>query len=208
MRMRKKKNREERFATCSEYVISSREDLEQYADRLPCELEIGCGKGGFICQMARLHPEKFFIAVELSTDALITALEYAKEQEIPNLRFMNLNANMLPEVFRKGEVSQIFLNFSDPWPKARHAKRRLTYRSFLEKYREMLPEDGKIIFKTDNRPLFDFSLEEFDAVGMRKTDITYDLHNSEYNEGNVMTEYEKNFSGKGFPINRVVVWMK
>ena len=138
MRMRKKKNREERFATCSEYVISSREDLEQYADRLPCELEIGCGKGGFICQMARLHPEKFFIAVELSTDALITALEYAKEQEIPNLRFMNLNANMLPEVFRKGEVSQIYLNFSDPWPKARHAKRRLTYRSFLEKYREIV----------------------------------------------------------------------
>lgn len=207
MRMRKKKNGEARFAACSDYVISSREELDQYSDRLPCELEIGCGKGGFICRMATLHPDRFFIAVELSTDALITALEYAKEQEIPNVRFINANANILPELFHKGEVSKIYLNFSDPWPKARHAKRRLTYRTFLEKYRAMLPDDGKLVFKTDNRGLFDFSLEEFEAIGMPVTEVTYDLHHSEYNADNVMTEYEKNFSEKGFPIHRVVVLM-
>ena len=207
MRMRKKKNGEARFDACSEYVIANREELERYTDRLPCELEIGCGKGGFIIQMAQLHPDTFFIAVELSTDALITALENTKEIGIPNLRFMNINANLLPEIFKKGEVSRIYLNFSDPWPKARHAKRRLTYRTFLEKYRAMLPDDGVIVFKTDNRGLFDFSLEEFEAVGMPVTELTYDLHNSEYNEGNVVTEYEKNFSAKGFTINRVVVYM-
>ena len=207
MRMRKKKNGEARFQACSDYVIANREELNAYLDKLPCELEIGCGKGGFICQMARLNPETFFIAVELSTDALIAALEYAKAQEIPNVRFINTNANLLPELFNKGEVSKIYLNFSDPWPKARHAKRRLTYRTFLEKYREILPDDGTLVFKTDNRGLFDFSLEEFEAVGMKATDVTYDLHNSEYNEGNVMTEYEKNFSAKGFTINRTVVFM-
>lgn len=207
MRMRKKKNGEARFDACSEYVIANREELERYTDRLPCELEIGCGKGGFIIQMAQLHPDTFFIAVELSTDALITALENTKEIGIPNLRFMNINANLLPEIFKKGEVSRIYLNFSDPWPKARHAKRRLTYRTFLEKYRAMLPDDGVIVFKTDNRGLFDFSLEEFEAVGMPVTELTYDLHNSEYNEGNVVTEYEKNFSAKGFTINRAVIHM-
>lgn len=207
MRMRKKKNGEARFAACSEYVITNREDLEGYLDRLPCELEIGCGKGGFIIKMAELHPDTFFIAVELNTDALITALENAQKIGIPNLRFINVNANMLPELFRKGEVGKIYLNFSDPWPKARHAKRRLTHRTFLEKYRAMLPDDGQIVFKTDNRGLFDFSLEEFEAVGMRVTELTYDLHNSEYNRDNVMTEYEKNFSEKGFTINRAVVHM-
>ena len=207
MRMRKKKNGEARFDACSEYVIANREELERYTDRLPCELEIGCGKGGFIIQMAQLHPDTFFIAVELSTDALITALENTKEIGIPNLRFMNINANLLPEIFKKGEVSRIYLNFSDPWPKARHAKRRLTYRTFLEKYRAMLPDDGVIVFKTDNRGLVDFSLEEFEAVGMPVTELTYDLHNSEYNEGNVVTEYEKNFSAKGFTINRAVIHM-
>ncbi len=208
MRMRKKKNGEARFEACSELVIKSREELSEYRHKLPCELEIGCGKGGFICKMAENNPDKFYIAVELITDALITALEYAKSQGIQNIRFINTNAVMLPEIFDKGDISVIYLNFSDPWPKARHSKRRLTYRSFLEKYRSILSDDGKIIFKTDNRALFDFSLEEFAAVGMRATDITYDLHNSEYNEGNIMTEYEKTFSEKGFSINRAVVYMQ
>ncbi len=206
MRMRKKKNGEARFAACSEYVIASREELEGYLDRFPCELEIGCGKGGFIIQMAERHPEKFFIAVEVITDALITALENASKKGIPNLRFINSNARLLPELFQKGEVATLYLNFSDPWPKARHAKRRLTHRDFLAIYRSVLSEEGKIIFKTDNRPLFDFSLEEFSEAGMRITDVTYDLHNSPYNADNVMTEYEKNFSEKGFPIHRAVVF--
>lgn len=206
MRMRKKKNGEARFAACSEYVIASREELEGYLDRFPCELEIGCGKGGFIIQMAERHPEKFFIAVEVITDALITALENASKKGLTNLRFINSNARLLPELFQKGEVATLYLNFSDPWPKARHAKRRLTHRDFLAIYRSILPEEGKIIFKTDNRPLFDFSLEEFAETGMKITDVTYDLHNSPYNADNVMTEYEKNFSEKGFPIHRAVVF--
>lgn len=206
MRMRKKKNGEARFAACSDYVVTGREDIVRLGV-FPCELEIGCGKGGFIAKMAELHPQTNFIALEKITDALITALENAREREIPNLRFINANAERVPEFFQKGEVSTIYLNFSDPWPKARHAKRRLTYRTFLEKYKAVLAENGRIILKTDNRPLFDFSLEEFALCGMRVTEVTYDLHRSPYNEGNVMTEYEKNFSEKGFPIHRAVVLM-
>lgn len=207
MRMRKKKNQDERVNACQNYMISTREELLQYQDRLPCALEIGCGKGGFICQMAMRNPDKFYIALEVSTGALITAMERCIAEKIENIRFINANAVTITELFEKGEVSKIYLNFSDPWPKARHTKRRLTYRSFLELYRTILPEDGVLEFKTDNRPLFDFSLEEFAFCNMKVTDITYDLHNSIYNENNIMTEYERNFSEKGFTINRAVVYM-
>lgn len=207
MRMRKKKNQDERVNACRAFMIETREDFLTYRDKFPCELEIGCGKGGFICQMAKRNPDKFYIALEVSTGALITAMERCIAEEIENIRFININAVRIAELFEKGEISKIYLNFSDPWPKARHAKRRLTYRSFLELYRTILPEDGTIEFKTDNRPLFDFSLEEFAFCNMKMTDVCYDLHNSSYNENNIMTEYEKNFSEKGFTINRVVVYM-
>lgn len=207
MRMRKKKNQEERVHACEAFMIHGREELLQYKDRFPCELEIGCGKGGFICQLAERHPDRFFIALEVSTGALITAMERCIASGIENIRFINANAVILAELFQKGDVSKIYLNFSDPWPKARHAKRRLTYRSFLELYRSILPEDGILEFKTDNRALFDFSLEEFAFCKMKTTDVTYDLHNSAYNKDNIVTEYEKNFSEKGFTINRVVVRM-
>jgi len=207
MRMRKKKNQDERVDACKEFMIHSREDLLQYQNRFPCELEIGCGKGGFICQMAQRNPDTFYIALEVSTGALITAMERCIAEKIENVRFINANAVTITELFEKGEVSKIYLNFSDPWPKARHAKRRLTYRSFLERYRTILPENGILEFKTDNRPLFDFSLEEFAFCNMKITDVTYDLHNSCYNENNIMTEYEKTFSEKGFTINRAVVYM-
>jgi len=208
MRMRKKKNSDARVEACSDYMIHNKEELDLYRDRLPCALEIGCGKGGFITELALRNPDRFFIALEVSTGALITAMERAKAKEISNLRFINANAVTLLDLFQKGDIHTIYLNFSDPWPKARHAKRRLTYRSFLELYRSVLPDDGVLIFKTDNRPLFDFSLEEFAACNMPMSEITYDLHNSEYNSDNIMTEYEKNFSEKGFTINRVVVHMK
>ena len=207
MRMRKKKNSEARVLACREYMIHNREELLLYQKQFPCALEIGCGKGGFITQMAERYPDRFFIALEVSTGALITAMESAKAKGIENIRFINANAVTLGELFEKGEVNTIYLNFSDPWPKARHAKRRLTYRSFLQSYRDILPDDGTIIFKTDNRDLFDFSLEEFEACGMKTDEITYDLHNSIYNADNIMTEYEKTFSEKGFTINRVVVYM-
>lgn len=203
MRMRKKKNGPARLAACAEYLLTDPADLEVYRECFPVELEIGCGKGSFICETAVRHPDRFYIAVELSTDALITALERAKREEIPNLRFINLNAAKLREYFSKGDVSVLYLNFSDPWPKSGHTKRRLTYRSFLELYRSILSNDGKLCFKTDNRPLFDFSVEELTETGWRIEKLTNDLHNSEYNEGNIMTEYEKNFSEKGVPINRL-----
>ena len=208
MRLRKKKNQEARVAACHDYMIHSREELLTYSDRFPLYLEIGCGKGGFVCQMAKRYPDRFFIALEVSTGALITAMERAISEQTQNVRFINANAVTLNELFEKGEVARIYLNFSDPWPKARHAKRRLTYRSFLEQYRSILPDDGAIEFKTDNRDLFDFSLEEFEFCKMRITELTFDLHNSEYNKDNIMTEYEKNFSEKGFTINRAVVYMK
>lgn len=210
MRMRKKKNGEARLAACAEWQLHSAEELaafrEANKERFPIYLEIGCGKGGFICQMAKRHPDRLFIAVELVTDALITALERAKAEEIENLRFINLNAKELPEWFHEGEVRELYLNFSDPWPKKGHAKRRLTYRAFLDIYKPLLAEGGRICFKTDNRPLFDFSLEEFEAAGWRMEEVTYDLHHSEWMEGNVMTEYEKNFSEQGYPIHRVVAY--
>ena len=207
MRMRKKKNQEERVEACAALMIHNREELLSYRDKFPCELEIGCGKGGFICQMAERHPDRFYIALEVSTGALITAMERCVAAGIENIRFINANAVTLTDIFQKGEVAKIYLNFSDPWPKARHAKRRLTYRSFLELYRSILPENGVIEFKTDNRALFDFSLEEFAFCEMKMTEVTYDLHQSEYNENNIVTEYEKTFSEKGFTINRVVVYM-
>lgn len=208
MRMRKKKNQEARVNACDALMIHGREELLTYKEHFPCALEIGCGKGGFICQLAKRNPDRFYIALEVSTGALITAMERAISEKIENIRFINANATMLGDLFQKGEIDRIYLNFSDPWPKARHYKRRLTYRSFLELYRSILTDDGAIEFKTDNRALFDFSLEEFEACQMRITELTYDLHNSEYNENNIVTEYEKTFSEKGFTINRAVVYMK
>lgn len=210
MRMRKKKNGEARLAACADWQLHSAEELAAFRDankeKFPIYLEIGCGKGGFICQMARRYPDRQFIAVELVTDALITALERAKAEEIGNLRFINLNANQLTEWFGEGEVKELYLNFSDPWPKKGHAKRRLTYRTFLDIYKQLLGDEGRLCFKTDNRPLFDFSLEEFEAAGWRMEAVTYDLHHSEWMEGNIMTEYEKNFSEQGYPIHRVVAY--
>lgn len=206
MRMRKKKNRDQRLEACIDWLITSPEELRELKEKFPIEIEIGCGKGGFITQMAQKYPEKTFIAVEVMTDAIITALEKCKELDIKNVYFINCDAMKLPEYFLENEVSVIYLNFSDPWPKAKHAKRRLTYKTFLECYKKFLCKDGKIEFKTDNRPLFDFSVEHMAENGWRLTDICYDLHNSEYNAENIRTEYENNFSAKGFPINRVVAY--
>ncbi len=208
MRMRKKKNREGRLEACSEWLLKTPEDVQNLSGHFPIEIEIGCGKGGFITQMAMKHPEKQYIAVELMTDAIITALEKCRDLDIHNVRFLNCNASSLPEYFKPGDVSVIYLNFSDPWPKAKHAKRRLTYRTFLECYKRILTEDGRIEFKTDNRALFDFSLPEMEENGWILSDVCYDVHNSKYAAENIETEYEKNFSAKGFSINRVVAKRK
>ena len=213
MRARKKKHGAERIAACAHLLIQDptvlREDPQApFAEKQELHLEIGCGKGNFACGMAAKHPDVNFIAMECVADVACIALEKAeasKDTRPDNLRFLIGNAENLTEWFPSHSVDCLYLNFSDPWPKARHAKRRLTYRAFLEKYKTVLKKGGILRFKTDNAGLFDFSLEEFEAMGLPMTDLTRDLHNSPQNEGNVMTEYERAWSEKGFPIHAVTV---
>lgn len=208
MRVHKKKHGTERLEACGNIVIK---DLrvegctseQLFGNSNPLRLEIGCGKGDFIVGTAAKEPNVNFLAIEKVSDVLVTAAEKVKESGLTNVRVCCVDAKELTEIFAPGSIDRIYLNFSDPWPKSRHEKRRLTYRTFLAIYKQILRPDGAIHFKTDNRQLFDFSLEEFAAFGIRTEKLTFDLHNSEYNEGNVMTEYEKRFSSMGVPINRV-----
>ena len=149
------------------------------------------------------NPDVNFLAIERVHDVLVMAAEKIKNSGLTNVKVCCCDAKELTEYFEPKSIDRIYLNFSDPWPKARHEKRRLTYRTFLAIYKKILKKDGAIHFKTDNRGLFDFSLEEFKEFGMRMEKLTFDLHNSEYMDGNVMTEYEKRFSSMGVPINRV-----
>ena len=213
MRARKKKHGAERIAACAELLIEDTAKLREtpdsfFAEKRPLHLEIGCGKGNFACGMAAKHPEINLIAMEVVADVMVTALEKAmhlKDEREDNLRFLIGNAENLTEWFPPHSVDCLYLNFSDPWHKARHAKRRLTHRDFLARYREVLKKGGILRFKTDNVNLFEFSLAEFEAMELRVTNVTRDLHNSPQNEGNIMTEYEKNFSEKGFPIHAATV---
>ena len=213
MRMRKKKHGAERIAACAELRIENIEVLKDGFDGVfdktrPVHIEIGCGKGNFACGMAEKYPEVNFIAVEKVADVCCIALEKAKaraeQREADNLRFIISDAKALSENIPAHSVDCIYLNFSDPWPKAGHAKRRLTHKGFLEMYKTLLKEDGILRLKTDNVGLFDFSLEEFEAFGMEILWHTRDLHATPENENNVMTEYEKNFSDKGQPIYSAV----
>jgi tRNA (guanine-N7-)-methyltransferase len=208
--MRKKKHGEERLLACSRVMVTKREVPIASSDtdfgRLaPLWLEIGCGKGGFAAETARRNPDVCMYAMEKVENVMVIAAEQAvrRESERPtdNLRLMVGDAGDLPLWFRPHSLDRIFLNFSDPWPKKGHAKRRLTNRRFLSLYRDALKTGGKVIFKTDNRPLFEYSLEELAEMGITPEIVTFDLHNSQYNEGNVMTEYEKNFSDLGMPIH-------
>ena len=209
MRMRKKKHGAERIAACADLLLQERSEIEAFLAEKggACELEIGCGKGDFAIEASK-RAEIPFIAMERCSDVAVVAMEKAKDAACDNLHFIVGNAQeLLPLLFKKGEIRTLYLNFSDPWPKSGYAKRRLTHRNFLAMYKDLLPEDGKIVFKTDNVALFDFSLEEFAAMGLRMEELTRDLHNSQYNADNIQTEYERNFSAKGFPIHRVVVYM-
>ena len=214
MRMRKKKHGEERINACAELLIADPSVLmadpaSPFSDKSKglC-LEIGCGKGNFAVGTAKARPEENLIAMEKVPDVCCVALEKAmacKDDRPDNLRFIIGNADNLNEWFPEHCLDRIYLNFSDPWPKAGHAKRRLTHRIFLERYKRVLKEDGRLIFKTDNVGLFDFSLESFEEFGCTVEWMTRDLHNSERAEGNVMTEYEKNWSEKGYTINSAIV---
>ena len=210
MRMRRKKNRDARFENCVHLAVTEPEKVkgkwtEVFGNDNEIHVEIGCGKGAFILALAQRNPDINYVAMEKCMDVIILAMEKINGTEIKNVRFINGDANNLLEIFEKGEASRVYLNFSDPWKKSRQAKRRLTYRTFLAKYKEILKDGGEVHFKTDNRPLFDFSLEEFESFGAKVSELTFDLHNSEYEKDNIHTEYEDNFSAKGFTINRCVV---
>lgn len=177
-----------------------------YPQTGPIHIEVGMGKGQFLMELARRNPQVNYLGIEMYDSVLLRALQRMAEiDELPNLLFMREDARLLPEIFRKGEVEKIYLNFSDPWPKARHAKRRLTSREFLNRYERILVPEGVVEFKTDNRGLFEFSLEEIREAGWRLLACTYDLHNdAKMCEGNVMTEYEEKFSSLGNPIYKLV----
>ena len=214
MRMRTKKHLKERMERCESIVISDpaalrgrwREAFPKGSARL--ELEIGCGKGAFILEMAKRHPDTSFVAVEYCREAMLLAVEKVFSAGLENVRFLNADAALLREYFAPGEADAIYLNFSDPWPKKRHAKRRLTAPSFLEVYREILAEEGYIRQKTDNVLLFESSLESYALCSWRIEDVCRDLHASPEAADNILTEYEINFSGKGLKINAVTAYKK
>ena len=179
---------------------------EVFGNDHPIHIEVGMGKGQFIIEMAKRNPEINYIGIEKYSSVLVRAVEKLEDFEQNNLRLIRMDAENIEEVFDKDEVDRIYLNFSDPWPKDRHAKRRLTSTRFLERYNNILTPEGRVMFKTDNKDLFDFSLEQIEEAGWILENHTYDLHHSEYNEGNVMTEYEEKFSAKGNPICRLVAY--
>jgi tRNA (guanine-N7-)-methyltransferase len=154
-------------------------------------------------QLAKANPENKYVCIEKISDVILLAAEKMKREELTNVKLLNCDAETLPEYFAEGSVKRIYLNFSDPWPRPKHAKRRLTAPKYLELYKKLLTDDGAIFFKTDNRILFDYSLETLEAAGFRLEKLTFDLHNSEWEKDNLHTEYEDNFSAKGFTINRV-----
>ena len=209
MRMRKKKNGEKRMLACADYKIDNPQDFkgiwkEKISGGKDLYLEIGCGKGTFITELAKRNPDNFYVAIEVVPDVIMLAMEKAKAQELKNVIFVCFDANDICDVFEDCELDGLYLNFSDPWPKTRHHKRRLTYIGFLEKYKKVIKNEGKIFFKTDNRPLFDFSLTQFMEAKIPLAQVCTDLHTSMWEDGNIHTEYEDNFSAKGFTINRLV----
>ena len=207
MRMRKKKNCAARIERCGDIRITDPENHkgkwnEVFGNNNPIHVEIGCGKGSFIVGMAKMYPDVNFIAIEKVEDVIVMAMEKAISNEIENVRFMDLDAERIEEFFEKGEIKRIYLNFSDPWKKGKQAKRRLTHKNFLDRYKKVLNSGDYIWFKTDNQKLFEFSLNSFCTEGFKLRNITLDLHNSGF-EGNVITEYEQRFMDLGQPIYRL-----
>lgn len=172
----------------------------------PIRIEIGMGKGQFIHAQAKRNPDINYVGVEKYSSVLLRAIQKMEAEELPNLKFVRMDAEDILKAFGPGEVDKIYLNFSDPWPKDRHAKRRLPSREFLKRYDVILKKDGKLEFKTDNRPLFDFAVEELEPAGWKADVITYDLHaDEELMVGNIMTEYEEKFSSMGNPICKYII---
>jgi tRNA (guanine-N7-)-methyltransferase len=206
MRVRNKPWAKEKLEQYPQYVLSSPELLKGkwgtvFEKAQPLHIEIGTGKGRFITEMAKAHPNINYLGIELQTSVIVTALDLLIEAELPNVKLLNIDASDLTQFFAKGEVERIYLNFSDPWPKKRHDKRRLTYKGFLKQYEDILVNQGEIHFKTDNQGLFEYSLMSFSEYGLLLKYVSLDLHKSDF-EGNIMTEYEEKFSKMGQRIYR------
>lgn len=207
MRVRNRPGAAEMLAAHPNFVISDPtlwkgKWNELFENDHPIHIEIGMGKGQFITGMAKAHPEINYIGVEMQVSVVSIALDKLIEQPLPNLKLLNVDGSALTEYFADSEVDQIYLNFSDPWPKKRHEKRRLTYKTFLAVDEQILRPNGEIHFKTDNQGLFEYSLASFSQYGMILKQVWLDLHQSQF-EGNIMTEYEEKFSSKGQRIYRV-----
>lgn len=208
MRMRKKKNLIPRMERCAGVHIKDpdrfrgrwREALMPAAEEV--RVELGCGKGRFTVETARRLPDILFIAIERVADAMVMAMERAVAMELKNVFFVSADAVRVTELFAPGEIDCVYINFCDPWPSNGHAKRRLTHRAFLVRYGQILKSGGRVEFKTDNRPLFDFSLREFSDSGYALRQISYDLHAN--GPQGIMTDYEAKFFAQGLPIYRCI----
>lgn len=212
MRVRKRKGAEEHLANHPQYVILEPEAAkgkwhELFGNDNPIHIEVGSGKGAFITGMAQQNPNINYIGIDIQLSVLSYALDKVLASGAKNVKLLRVDGSSLTNYFEDGEVDMMYLNFSDPWPKSRHEKRRLTYKTFLDTYKQILPENGEIHFKTDNRGLFEYSLASFSQYGMVLNKVWLDLHASDY-EGNVMTEYERKFSEKGQVIYRVEAQFK
>lgn len=195
----------------SPYVVQKPQEKkgkwsELFGNGNPIYVEIGMGKGKFLHTLAELHPDQNYIGIEKYSSVLLRAIQKQEQREAANLKLLRMDAEEITEVFGRGEVAGIYLNFSDPWPKDRHAKRRLPSAQFLARYDEIVSKGGFVAFKTDNRPLFDFALEQLEQSAWKADTVTYDLHADEaLMAGNVMTEYEEKFSAAGNPICKYIL---
>ncbi|MCQ9210020.1 tRNA (guanosine(46)-N7)-methyltransferase TrmB [Granulicatella seriolae] len=209
MRLRNKPWALDKIAENPHLVVNNPSDWkgkwhQRFGNNNPIHIEIGSGKGRFVSEMAKKHPDINYIGIELQASVIVVALDKAIEANIPNLQLLHINGGQVTDYFEENEVDQIYLNFSDPWPKKKHAKRRLTHEEFLTAYQVVIKPKGSLCFKTDNRGLFEYSLVSFSQFGMILQEVCLDLH-AEDESDNVRTEYEEKFSAKGHPIYRVEV---
>ncbi|MGT2930236.1 tRNA (guanosine(46)-N7)-methyltransferase TrmB [Streptococcus dentasini] len=207
MRVRRRKGAEEHLANNPQIVVLRPQDAKGNWHKIfgnvnPIHIEVGSGKGAFIAGMAAAHPDINYIGIDIQVSVLSHALDKVLESRADNIRLLRVDGSSLTNYFDEEEIDLLYLNFSDPWPKKKHEKRRLTYKNFLDSYKQILPPHGEIHFKTDNRGLFEYSLASFSQYGMTLQKVWLDLHASNF-EGNIMTEYEEKFSQKGQTIYRV-----
>lgn len=206
MRLRNKPGSKELLAAEPNIVIQNPEELrgrwsELFGNNHPIHIEAGTGKGKFITEMGQANREINYIGIEKYNSVIITAMQRIKEADVPNVKLLNKDVTNLASYFSEGEIDRVYINFTDPWPKNRHEKRRLTYESFLSLYENILTDKGEVHLKTDNQGLFEYSLHSFSKYGLLLKNISLDLHKSDF-EGNIMTEYEQKFSEKGLRIYR------